>query len=66
MGRLSDKEPFSTFAARVAQAEAAFEAEAVHSITRQMSMDATMALKYLRIRHPARYAAGKVTREKLL
>ena len=36
MGRLSGKEPYATFAAQVAQAEAAFEVEAVQAITRQM------------------------------
>jgi hypothetical protein len=59
LGRLSAKEPYATFAAQVAQAEAAFEVEAVQAITRQMSIDPTIALKYLRIRHPARYGEGR-------
>jgi len=59
MGRLSGKEPYATFAAQVAQAEAAFEVEAVQAITRQMPIDPNIAMKYLRIRHPVRYADGR-------
>ena len=56
MGRLSGQEPYATFVTRVELAEAEFEALAVRVVTQAARLDARIALRYLALRHPSRYA----------
>jgi len=55
IGKLSGKEPYVTFAAQIAQAEAAFEVEALQTIMRASVLTPALALRYLRVRHPERF-----------
>jgi hypothetical protein len=56
IGRKSERGVLAEFARRVAQAEAEFEAQATQYVTQAARINPDLALKYLRIRHPERYA----------
>jgi hypothetical protein len=54
-GSLSADPDLQEFVRRVHLTEAAFEVECVQAVTRQMPTDPTLTLRFLRLRHPARF-----------